>query len=205
MSTKKSEGVQKAKGAELMESARAVKSVNETYHAQQAQEAAFEAAFQEHWGRILGVLQGLVGETGEAEDLALETFYRLHRNPPQVESRESLRGWLYRVATHLGLNALRARKRRMRYEEQAGVLDLQEGHSSDPLQELERLQERQRVRRVLAEMKPRSAQLLLLRHSGCSYAELAAVLQITPGSVGTLLARAELEFEKKFRALSKEG
>jgi len=203
--TKDAKDAKEAKDAKPMESARYAKSAKVPYDAQGAQEAAFEAAFQEHWRRVVGVLGGLLGDSGEAEDLALETFYRLHLNPPLVNSDESLRGWLYRVATHLGLNALRARKRRKRYEEHAGVLDLQEKHGDDPAQEVERLQERQRVRSVLAEMKPRSAQLLLLRHSGCSYAEMAAALGIAPGSVGTLLARAETEFEKRYRGFSEEG
>ena len=40
----------------------------------------------------------------------------------------------------------------------------------------------------------------LLRSSGMAYRELAATLSIEPGSVGTLLARAEAEFERRFRA-----
>ena len=57
-----------------------------------------------------------------------------------------------------------------------------------------------RVRAVLGALKPREAQLLLLRSSGLAYRELAATLGIAPASVGTLLARAEAEFERRFRA-----
>jgi DNA-binding CsgD family transcriptional regulator len=53
---------------------------------------------------------------------------------------------------------------------------------------------------VLALLKPREAQLLLLRASGLAYRELAEATGIHPNSVGTLLARAEAEFERKFRA-----
>ena len=56
------------------------------------------------------------------------------------------------------------------------------------------------VRAVLGDMKPREAQLLLLRSSGLAYRELAQTLGIQPGSVGTLLTRAEAEFERRFRA-----
>jgi RNA polymerase sigma-70 factor (ECF subfamily) len=47
-------------------------------------------------------------------------------------------------------------------------------------------------------MKPRSAQLLILRHSGLSYAEIASAIEVSPNSVGTLLARAEREFEEQY-------
>jgi RNA polymerase sigma-70 factor (ECF subfamily) len=56
-----------------------------------------------------------------------------------------------------------------------------------------------RVRTVLAALKPRDSQLLLLRAEGLAYRELAQALGIQPGSVGTLLARAEAQFERKFR------
>ena len=62
-----------------------------------------------------------------------------------------------------------------------------------------------RVREVLGGLKPRDAQLLLLRAEGLAYRELAEALGVQPGSVGTLLARAEAEFEKRFRARYGDG
>ena len=59
---------------------------------------------------------------------------------------------------------------------------------------------RVRVRSVLGTLKPREAQLLLLRASGLAYRELAGTLGIEAASVGTMLARAEAEFERRFRA-----
>jgi DNA-directed RNA polymerase specialized sigma24 family protein len=41
---------------------------------------------------------------------------------------------------------------------------------------------------------------LLLRADGLAYRDLAESLGIHPGSVGTLLARAEAEFERRYRA-----
>jgi RNA polymerase sigma-70 factor (ECF subfamily) len=156
----------------------------------------FEALFLQHWNRLCGLLYHLVGDWSEAEDLALEAFVQLYRRPPAED--DNLGGWLYRVGTNLGLNALRARKRRQRYEEQAGMQILNDNPSGDPATVIERAQAYERVRDVLKDMKPRSAQMLILRHSGISYAEIAAALDIAPGSVGTLLARAEKEFERLY-------
>ncbi len=61
-----------------------------------------------------------------------------------------------------------------------------------------------RVREALARMKPAQAQLLILRHSGLSYQELAEALGVKASSIGTLLARAEAEFEKRYRELPEE-
>ena len=168
--------------------------------AQAAEEMAqFEAAFQEHWPRVYGVVFRLVGDRAEAEDLALETFWRLFQRPPRMG--ENLAGWLYRVATNLGFNALRARKRRTRYEEEAGQLALSDPANPDPAGEVEKAEERRQVRTALAQMKPKAARLLVLRYSGLSYAELASALGLAPSSIGTLLARAEQEFLTHYQKL----
>jgi RNA polymerase sigma-70 factor (ECF subfamily) len=159
-------------------------------------ELEFEAAFSEHYTRVYGVLFRLLGDRAEAEDLALEAFWRLWERAPR--GQENLGGWLYRVAMRLGYNALRAARRRVRYELQAGHEALELNTSPDPSRSLEQKQERARVRETLSGMKEREAQLLILRHSGFSYREIADALGIAPGSVGTLLARAEAEFEQRY-------
>ncbi len=164
--------------------------------------AQFDATFLEHWQPVYRALLRLVGDHAEAEDLALETFWRLYQRPPSKQREFNLGGWLYRVATNLGLNALRARKRRQQHEMQAGKWAI-ETSTSDPAQTAADEDERRCVREVLAQMDARQAQLLILRHSGLAYADLAAALDIAPGSIGTLLARAEREFERRYRR--KEG
>jgi RNA polymerase sigma-70 factor (ECF subfamily) len=159
-------------------------------------ERAFEAAFAEHYTRVYGVLFRLLGDRAEAEDLTVETFWRLWEHAPR--RADNLAGWLYRVAMRLGYNALRASRRRDRYELEAGHEALIVNAAPNPADAVELAQERAAVRAVLDQMKPRDAQLLVLRHSGLSYAEIAAALGLAPGSVGTLLARAETEFELRF-------
>ena len=152
----------------------------------------FDSIFQEYWNRVCAVIYRLVGDPDETQDLALETFLRLHQNPPEDPS--NIAGWLYRVATRLGLNSLRSNARRQRYELEASVLN--EPVSVERL--LDASQERQQVLATLKRMKPQAAELVLLRSAGLSYAEIAAALDIRPSSVGTLLARAEREFEKHY-------
>ena len=155
-----------------------------------------DALVYQHWNRICWVVFRLVGDWDEAQDIALETFLQLHQNPPR--HAENLEGWLYRVASNRGLNAQRSRGRRTYYEDQTALSDNLEAQSEDPADILERAQERALVRVVLGEMQPRSAQLLVLRYSGLTYAELAQVFNVSKNSIGTLLRRAEDEFEKVF-------
>ena len=164
----------------------------------------FEALFMEHWAPVYRLLRRLVGDPSEAEDLALETFLRLHHNRRAHEHGFNVGGWLYRVATNLGLHSIRGWKRRERYEQAAGRYALESQADDSPVEILAQEEERQRVRQALRRMNERQSRLLILRHSGLSYKEIAAALGIAPASIGPLLVRAEREFEKRYRALAQE-
>ncbi len=160
----------------------------------------FEAVFREHYPRITSLLARITGDRGQAEEIAADVFSKLSQQPDTLREREDLTPWVYRVATNAGLDALRSNSRRRRREEAAGAEQFRTAIQPDALEGILREERRERVREVLGGLKPRDAQLLLLRADGLAYRELAEALGIQPGSVGTLLARAEAEFERKFRA-----
>lgn len=164
----------------------------------------FERLFVEHWASVYRVLQRLVGDPAEAEDLALEAFLRLYHQTGKQTEEINVGGWLYRVATRLGLHSIRGWKRRENYELTAGKYALEESEQLSPAEILARQEEREQVRLVLSGMNERQSQILILRHSGLSYQEIAEALNLTPGSIGPLLVRAEREFEKQYRARAQE-
>jgi RNA polymerase sigma factor (sigma-70 family) len=164
----------------------------------------FESLFKEYWAYVYRILQRLVGDPAEAEDLALETFLRLHQRSPIKEDGFQLGGWLYRVATNLGLRSIRSFKRRERYEIEAGRFALEEAPETRPAELHAQAEEQDLARQALATMNERQAQLLTLRYSGLSYKEIAGILGLSPTSIGPLLVRAEREFEECYRALAQE-
>ena len=186
---------------DFMKQLNSVETAREESHPEAAE---FEALFMEHWARVYRLLRRLVGDPAEAEDLALETFLRLYRNRRKQERDFNVGGWLYRVATNLGLHSIRSWKRREHYELTAGRYALESQADDSPVEILAQAEERQRVQRALARMNERQSQLLILRHSGLSYKEIAAALGIAAASIGPLLVRAEREFEKQYRALAEE-
>jgi len=165
-------------------------------------ESAFGALFLEHYARVVGVLVRLVGERTRAEELANDVFWRAYRQHDLVNGQGNVGGWLYRTATNLGIDALRAASKRRYYEDAAGRARVESGDApADPLGELLRAERQQRVRAVLARLKPGQAQILVLRAGGLSYQELAEALGVKRGSVGTMLIRAEAEFQKYYLRL----
>jgi RNA polymerase sigma-70 factor (ECF subfamily) len=166
--------------------------------------AAFESYFERYWASIHRVLVRMLGDPAEAEDLALETFYRLHQRGPRLDAEANIGGWLYQVATNLGLHSLRALRRRTTYEQSAGRQALDMTPERNPLDVVTDLERRDLARAALAQVTQRQSQLLVLRYSGMSYKEIAAALDLSPASIGPLLLRAEREFEKRYRALAQE-
>ena len=166
--------------------------------------SAFEALFREHWPHVYRLLCRLVGDPAEAEDLALETFVRLYQRYPLREKDSNPGGWLHRVATNLGLHSIRSWKRREHYELTAGKYALEETAQNDPVETIARQEEQRMARLALAQMNERQSRLLVMRHAGSSYKEIAEALDLSPSSIGPLLLRAEREFEKRYRALTQE-
>ena len=168
------------------------------------EQGSFEIIFSEYWTSIYRHLFRLVGDPAEAEDLALEAFFRLSQRHTSPNKEFNIGGWLYRVAVNLGLQSIRSFKRREHYELSAGKDALESAPENQPAELQADEEERQLARAVLASMNPRHSQLLILRHSGLSYAEIAGALDLSPTSIGPLLLRAEREFEKRYRALNQE-
>jgi RNA polymerase sigma factor (sigma-70 family) len=159
-----------------------------------------EKVFKEHFARLVSILARLTGDWGRAEELAAEAFLKLSKRPSLLRPNGNLAGWLYRTAMNLALDTIRAESRRKRKEQTANAVAISDRQKADALDEILLVEKRKQVRSVLCVLKPVQAQLLLLRNSGMTYKELSRFLRLNLGSIGTLLARAESEFEKKYRA-----
>lgn len=169
---------------------------------------AFEEAFRRHYPAVYRVLLRLTGSPEEAEDLAQEVFLRLHQRPLAIEAdgEVNLAGWLYRVASNTGFNALRSRKRGWRRALHWWKLERPlSGEVASPAREAERQEQVDEVRQALLKLKERDRTALILRYSGVSYAEIAAALGIKPSSVGTTLVRAERALRSAYQAGTAES
>ncbi len=166
--------------------------------------ATFEELFEAHWASICRMLAGMVGDPSEAQDLALETFYRLYERTGKTEEDFNTAAWLRKVAVNLALQSMRSFKRRYIHESAEGRASLlNAGADTGPDIVAER--ERQALARAaLARMKSHQSELLLMRYSGASYAEIAEALRVSPTSIGPLLLRAEREFSRVYRKLAQE-
>ncbi len=159
-------------------------------------DAEFDALFLTHYTGVFRQAYRVTGNAQEAEDLAQETFVRLYRQPFDPDRDHNVRAWLLKVVTNLAFNAIRGNRRRDKRED--AVFD-DRAAVPDPADVAVRRDEQTMVRQVLYSLPERQARLLFLRHAGLSYNELASALDVAPGSVGTLLARAHTAFADAFQ------
>lgn len=150
-----------------------------------------ETVFCAQYERLARLIARIVRDRGRAEELAVEVFLKLSRNP---KVRENTEGWLYRVAVRMALDELRRQSRWQRYQHFLSfVRDTptpEEIHAS--------IEERDRVRSVLCVIPTRHAELLVLRSQDLSYGEMAVALNRNPASIGTLLKRSQQIFRKEY-------
>ena len=168
--------------------------------------AEFETIFREHYPRIVRVVRRVLQRDSEAEEVCADVFLRLYRKGPGVAAGGLVGGWLYRTATRASIDVLRIKQRRGIEEQLEGNEFVPvDGNGDSPLADLLRQEHIAEIRSVLAKLKLDKAQLLLLRHSGLSYREIADAMQLSFNSIGTRLARAEAEFSALYERQQRQS
>ena len=151
-----------------------------------------DTVFRRDYQLVVGVAARVLGSRDQAEDVAQDVFLSFGRSSvPAAEAR----GWLCVAAAHTALNLLRSGRRRVSREEAAAAAD--NAVVSDVAEAVVTLEERSRVRSALVRLPRKQVVALVLRHSGLSYADVAAALDLSPASVGTTVRRAESALRKE--------
>lgn len=131
-----------------------------------------------------------------AHELAQEAFLRgLDRDP------DDARGWLFTVAGNLARDEVRKVVRRREHLTLIRAESDPRDPRADPQRQMEEEEKRERARRALEALGERDRELLLLWDAGLSYGELAQRMELSPGAVGTTLARARQRLKKEYESL----
>ena len=69
----------------------------------------YNKLFERYYVRLCRYVYTLLENTEDAEDVVQELFLRLWKNRKQIEIRENVEGYLFRMAKHLALNELRSK------------------------------------------------------------------------------------------------
>jgi RNA polymerase sigma-70 factor, ECF subfamily len=123
-----------------------------------------------------------LGDHGETQDLAQETYLRAFRSLPSYAGRAAARTWLLAIARRTCADAVRERRRRPRVDPGATVPDPPAGGDlSDGIA----------LRRQVGALHPdRRDAFVLTQLVGLSYPEAAEVCSVPVGTIRSRVARA---------------
>jgi RNA polymerase sigma factor (sigma-70 family) len=72
---------------------------------------AFETIFRQHQRAVYNWILRIVRNPVGAEDLTVETFWRIHRAHARFDPARGFEGWARHIATHAALDWMRTRKK----------------------------------------------------------------------------------------------
>lgn len=163
-------------------------------------EQAWPTLVDRHLAALVALGWHMLGNRGEAEDVAHETFVRLMRKVGDWQTGgPKLRTWLTRVATNLCIDRHRAR-RHLPLEvaeaepdpapDQGGGIDRRLDLARNVKGALDSLPERQRIA------------ITLVHYQGCTNGEAAALLEVSVDALESLLARGRRALRHALRPVA---
>ena len=155
---------------------------------------AFEAVFREYQGRVYGWIIRLVRDPAAAEDLTIETFWRIHRSCRRFDIRRDFGGWAYRIAANVALSYLRHRPPMVQLPG-----DVPDSCTPNAAEQRER---REKIRSALLSLPTRFqvvATMALIEER--SHREIADALGISPGTVKSRTFRAVRLLRRKLEQM----
>ena len=153
---------------------------------------AFEALFRSHQGEVYRWIVRIVRDPSAAEDLTVETFWRIHRAHARFDPAHSFGAWARRIATNAALDHLRT----TRWETELPD-DLLSQHLPDPGISMEL---RQKMARAFGRLPPQlriAATLALIEEQ--PYQEIADALGVSTGAVKVRVFRARRFLRKDLK------
>jgi RNA polymerase sigma-70 factor (ECF subfamily) len=151
------------------------------------EETVLEEMFREHHSMVFRTAYRVTGNPADAEDVLQTVFLRLARREPKIDNPES---YLRRSAVNAALDLVRAR-----HDSAVLELDRLPGRAQHEQGEL-----RENLRRALATLPERSAEMFALRYfEGLSNSEVARVMGLSQVTVTVTLHRTRRKLQQILR------
>jgi len=185
---------------------------------EEGQAALFNELVHRYERELYRYLARYLGDPTAAEDVFQNTFLQVHLKRGLFENGRPFRPWLYAIATHQAVDALRKAGRHptvsldqrihsARGDSEAGnLIDLLISKTDSPLAALQDSERQQWVRDSIARLPDALRQTLILAyHQDLKYREIAELLKIPVGTVKSRLHAALEKLQQMARAQKKDA
>jgi RNA polymerase sigma-70 factor (ECF subfamily) len=156
--------------------------------------------------RLYNTLVHVVGSRDGAYDAVQDAFVQAYVKLDTFERASGFYTWLYRIAVNLAIS------RRRREKAAASIEHVRESLGREPLDpgdppcaRIEQTERACQVRAALERISPEHRAILVLREiDGCSYEEIARILDAPPGTIRSRLHRARLQLRDELKDILQE-
>jgi RNA polymerase sigma-70 factor (ECF subfamily) len=162
--------------------------------------AELEQIFRDHHAGVLRAAYRVTGNASDAEDVLQTVFLRLARRQPDALPMDNAAAYLHRAAVNAALDLVRDRResKRVALDTQTPFLATPDA-PADSRQEAREL--RDFIRRAIGRLSPRTGEVFALHYfEGYSNAQIAGLLDLTPGGVGVTLHRARTQLQEEIKS-----
>ncbi|MFT5127204.1 MAG: RNA polymerase sigma-70 factor (ECF subfamily) [Rhodothermales bacterium] len=147
---------------------------------------AFDQVVRSYGRLVYAQALKVLGDSGDAEDVAQETFARAYRFRVRLKDPAKFRGWLLAIARNLARDRVRRRRDSIAPEAAAALTD----ESPWPGEELACYEVRLRLRDAMALLPSPHRDVITMRYiDGLSYHRIQESLGISNGALRGLLGR----------------
>lgn len=154
-------------------------------------EAAFRQLIDKYIDRVHTLVASMLRNRFEVDDVVQDVFFKVYRKLDHFQGRSAFFTWLYRVAFNTATDHLKRKKRiaETSLDDIAGLDAVAGGASA--LKELHNKELRIQMADAIASLPEKYRNILVLReYEGCTYDEIAQILQCSKGTVESRLFRA---------------
>ena len=158
--------------------------------------ASFGVLLEKHRSSVVHFLYRMVQNQAVSEELAQEVFLRVYRSRATYEPTAKFTTWLFRIATHLALNALRDGKNERlqeRLDDDSSDMPVRQVPDSRPSVEQRMVYQARldEIRQAVATLPDKQrAAVLMHKYEEMEYSQIAKVLNCSESAIKSLLFRA---------------
>jgi RNA polymerase sigma-70 factor, ECF subfamily len=162
-----------------------------------------EEVFRAHQACVLKAAYRITGSMADAEDIAQSVFLRLAHGTVDRSCISNVQSYLHRSAVNAALDLIRSRGHREVVPVETAD-ELQSDSSVSPERALSSLEIKNWLRRELATLNPRAAEMFVLRYlEGLDNPEIARTMNTSQAVVAVTLHRARARLKKELRNFMK--
>ena len=171
-------------------------------------QASFGLLLERHRGSVIRFLGRMVQSQAVAEELAQEVFLRVYKSRGTYEPAAKFTTWLFRIATHLGLNWIRdghTEKGQESLDEKTaeGTIKQVPDRVRTVEQELVYQAKLREIRGAIESLPAKQrAAVLMHKYEEMEYSEIANALRCSESAVKSLLFRAYEQLRSRLAHLA---